>query len=55
MHPLRIEWLDEARADVRRLDQSTAMRIFDGVLRFARTGHGDVGALHGDLTVSLKA
>jgi len=33
----RIEWLDEARADVRALDQSRAMRIFDGVLHFAQT------------------
>ncbi len=29
MPPFRIEWLDEAAADVRRLDRATAMRIFD--------------------------
>ncbi len=28
MPPYRIEWLDEAKADVRRLDRPTAMRIF---------------------------
>jgi mRNA interferase RelE/StbE len=54
MPPFRIEWLDEARADIRRLDQSTAMRMFQGVLRFARSGHGDVTALHGDLTGALR-
>ncbi len=46
--PYRIEWLDEARADVRALDQPTAMRIFEGVLRFARSGSGDLTALQGD-------
>lgn len=47
--PYRIEWLEEARADVRRLDRVTAMRIFDGILRYARTGSGDAIPLHGDL------
>ncbi len=28
MPPFRIEWLDEAKADVRRLDRPTVMRIF---------------------------
>jgi mRNA-degrading endonuclease RelE of RelBE toxin-antitoxin system len=49
MPPFRIEWLDEAAADVRRLDRPTAMRIFDGVLHHARTGGGDVEPLHGDM------
>jgi mRNA-degrading endonuclease RelE of RelBE toxin-antitoxin system len=49
MLPYRIEWLDEARADVRALDQPTAMRMFEGILRFARSGSGDLAALHGDL------
>jgi hypothetical protein len=40
MPPFRIEWLDEANADVRRLDRPAAMRIFDGVLHYARTGGG---------------
>jgi len=26
--PYRIDWLDEAQTDVRRLDRSVAMRIF---------------------------
>jgi hypothetical protein len=38
MPPYRIEWLDEAKADVRNLDRPAAMRIFEGVLYFARTG-----------------
>ena len=45
MLPDRIQWLDEAKADVRRLDRTTAMRIFDGILQYARTGGGDVAPL----------
>ena len=54
MEPLRIEWFDEARADVRRLDRATAMRIFDGILHFARTGGGDVKPLHGELAGAFR-
>jgi len=54
MAPFGIEWSDEARGDIRRLDRSTAMRIFEGVLRFARSGHGDVAALHGDLAGAMR-
>lgn len=54
MPPYRIEWLDEAKADVRGLDRSTAMRLFECVLRFARTGVGDVTALHGDMTGAFR-
>jgi mRNA interferase RelE/StbE len=52
--PYQIEWLDEAEADVRALDRPTAMRLFEGVLRFARTGSGDVNALHGDMTGAFR-
>jgi hypothetical protein len=41
MPPYRVDWLDEGKADVRGLDRPTAMRLFEGVLRFARTGSGD--------------
>ncbi|MGA2879750.1 MAG: hypothetical protein ABSG13_12440 [Bryobacteraceae bacterium] len=41
----RIEWLDEAKADVRAVDQTTAVRLFEGILRFARTGSSDVNML----------
>ena len=54
MPPYRIEWLDEAKADVRRLDRPTAMRIFDGALHYARTGGGNVEPLHGDMTGSFR-
>jgi mRNA-degrading endonuclease RelE of RelBE toxin-antitoxin system len=50
----RIEWFDEARADVRRLDRATAMRIFDRVLHHARTGGGNVEPLHGDMAGSFR-
>jgi hypothetical protein len=30
--PYRIDWLDEAAADVRALDRDIAMRLFDGIL-----------------------
>ncbi len=54
MPPYRIEWLDEAKADVRRLDRPTAMRIFDGILHYALTGGGDVAPLHGDMAGSFR-
>lgn len=54
MPPYSIEWLDEAKADVRRLDRPTAMRIFDGILHYARTGGGDVAPLHGDMAGSFR-
>lgn len=54
MPPYRIEWLEEAKSDVRSLDQPTAMRLFEGILRFARTGSGDVTALHGDMAGAFR-
>jgi len=54
MPPYRIEWLDEARADVRVLDKATAMRIFEGILHFAHTGGGKVMPLHGDMAGSYR-
>jgi mRNA-degrading endonuclease RelE of RelBE toxin-antitoxin system len=52
--PYSIQWLDEAKADVRLLDRATAMRIFEGILRFARLGSGDVVALQGNLAPALR-
>jgi mRNA interferase RelE/StbE len=46
----KIEWSEGARADVRRLDQKTAMRIFEALGRFAETGAGDVKKLKGEDT-----
>ena len=38
----RIVWTDPAKADVRRIDRETAMRILTGIDRFVRTGEDDV-------------
>lgn len=54
MPPYRIEWLDEAKADVRRLDRTTAMRIFDGILHYAQTGAGNIEPLHGEMAGSFR-
>lgn len=49
MLPYRIEWSAAAQADVRRLDRSVAMQVFDVVLRFAQSGAGQVSPIHGEL------
>lgn len=50
----RIMWTGPAAADVRRLDKPTAMRIFDGLQRFAESGEGDVKALQGRSELRLR-
>lgn len=50
----RIEWLDEAKADIGLLDRPNAMRIFEGILQYARTGGGDVAPLHGEMAGSFR-
>jgi Cytotoxic translational repressor of toxin-antitoxin stability system len=54
MPPYSIEWLDEAKADVRRLDRPTAMRVFESILHYATTSAGDVSPLHGDMTGAFR-
>ena len=54
MASYRINWLEEARADVRKLDRPTAMRILDGVLHYSSTGSGDTKALHGALAGAFR-
>ena len=54
MPAYRIEWLDDAKADIRALDRPTAMRLFEGILRFAQTASGDVSALHGDMAGAFR-
>jgi mRNA-degrading endonuclease RelE of RelBE toxin-antitoxin system len=49
-----IEWSEAARADVRRLEKPNAQKLFDTLLRFARTGQGDVKQLKGELTGKLR-
>ncbi len=44
----RIAWSERARADIRRLDRETAMRIFEALHRLAETGEGDVKKLKGE-------
>jgi len=52
--PLDIEWSEEARADVRRLSKPAALQVFDSLLRFARTGDGDIKRLKGELEGKLR-
>jgi mRNA-degrading endonuclease RelE of RelBE toxin-antitoxin system len=52
--PNGIHGTEEARADVRWLDRTTAMHIFDGVLHFARTGSSDRKKLQGDFAASYR-
>jgi mRNA interferase RelE/StbE len=50
----RIRWTDEARANIRSLDRVTAMRIFEGLDRFALTGEGDLKVLTGKYAGQLR-
>jgi mRNA interferase RelE/StbE len=43
-----IDWTTPARADVRRIDRTNAMRILTALHRFAETGEGDIKKLQGD-------
>ena len=54
MASYRIEWSDDAKRDVRGLTREIAMRIFETVLHFARTGSGNVTMLHGDLAGAFR-
>jgi mRNA interferase RelE/StbE len=44
----QIDWTPPARADVRRIDRTNAMRILTALHRFAETGEGDIKKLQGD-------
>lgn len=44
----KIAWSERARADIRRLDRDTAMRIFAALHRFAETGESDIKKLKGE-------
>jgi mRNA-degrading endonuclease RelE of RelBE toxin-antitoxin system len=43
----QIAWTDQAKADVRAVDQQTATRILHGLARFIQTEEGDVKRLQG--------
>ncbi len=40
-----IAWTDRAKADVRAIDQHTAIRVLHGLARFVATDEGDVKQL----------
>ena len=50
----RIVWTEPAKADIRRLDRETAMRIFAALHRFAESGTGEVKALQGREELRLR-
>jgi mRNA interferase RelE/StbE len=54
VNPLRIQWLDSARFDVRRLQRPLAMRVFEAVQHFAQSGSGDIKPLHGELADAFR-
>jgi mRNA interferase RelE/StbE len=41
----KISWTDQAKADLRAIDQATALRILHGIARYLATGEGDVKRL----------
>jgi mRNA-degrading endonuclease RelE of RelBE toxin-antitoxin system len=51
---IKIDWSEDARTDIRALDRTTAMFIFEGLLRYVQTGHGDVKALQGEFAGRLR-
>ena len=51
---IKIDWSEDARADIRALDRTTATFIFDGLLRYVQTGNGDVKALQGEFEGRLR-
>jgi mRNA interferase RelE/StbE len=50
----RIVWTEPAKADVRRLDRETAMRILAALHRFVESGAGDVKSLKGKEELRLR-
>lgn len=52
--PYAIDWQDSARADVRQIDRTNALRIFEVILHHSRTGGGDVAPLHGVLAGTFR-
>jgi mRNA interferase RelE/StbE len=47
---LNFVWASSARAELRRIESETAMRILLALTRYAETGEGDVKALEGKFT-----
>ncbi len=47
---LHFVWASSARAELRRVERETAMRILLALTRYAETGEGDIKALEGKFT-----
>jgi mRNA-degrading endonuclease RelE of RelBE toxin-antitoxin system len=47
---LHFIWAPNARAELRKIERETAMRILLALTRYGETGEGDVKALEGKLT-----
>ena len=47
---LHFVWASSARAELRRIERETAMRILLALTRYAETGEGDIKALEGKFT-----
>ena len=43
--PKRVGWTDRAKADLRAIDQPTALRILQSISRYLESGNGDVKRL----------
>ena len=41
----KVEWTDQAKADLHAIDQSTALRILHSLARYAASGEGDAKRL----------
>jgi len=50
-----IVWTEPARADIRRLDKPSAMRVLAALHRLADSGEGDVKALQGREELRFRA
>lgn len=44
---LQVIWSPEARSDVRKIDQETALRLLKAIARFLQTEAGDIKQLKG--------
>ena len=52
--PKKIEWTDQARSDLRSIDQLTALRILHSIARYRTTNEGDVKRLQGKEPLQLR-
>jgi mRNA interferase RelE/StbE len=52
--PQFVEWTEEFRAELRRIDQKTALRILQAISRLALTQEGDVKKLQGVQTPEYR-